>query len=52
MRDIPLMDSRSYKKNPKGSIFSDEDISTFKKRAEELNGNKNGDSACFYLFKE
>jgi SAM-dependent methyltransferase len=52
IRDIPLMDSRSYKKNPKGSIFSDEDISTFKKRAKELNGNKNGDSACFYLFKE
>ena len=52
LRDIPLRDKRSYAENPRKSIFSKKEIRAFKTRAIELNKNKEGDSACFYLYKE
>ncbi|MFN3561528.1 MAG: class I SAM-dependent methyltransferase [Chloroherpetonaceae bacterium] len=51
IKEIPLNDPRSYSKNPKQSIFSSTDIATFKARAEALNREEQGDSACFYLRK-
>jgi len=50
-KNIPLRDKRSYAENPEGSIFSKEKIEKFKKRAQQLNRNGEGDSACFYLRK-
>lgn len=50
-KDISLMDERSYYNNPGKSIFSEEQIKEFKKRANQLNKNKEGDAACFYLKK-
>ena len=47
--DIPLRDERSYCVDPRKSIFSEEEIMSFKGKAIELNRNKDGDSACFYL---
>ena len=49
--NIPLKDERSYAINPQTSIFSEEDIFVFAKRADELNANKQGDQAIFYLRK-
>jgi len=51
LRGIHLMDSDSYGQNPKGSIFSKEDIVSFKKKANELNKTNDGDQAAFYLYK-
>ena len=51
LRGIHLMDSDSYGQNPKGSIFSKEDIVSFKKKANELNKKNDGDQAAFYLYK-
>ncbi len=51
LQDISLYDSRSYAVNPKASIFSAHQIEAFQKRAWELNNNKEGDQACFYLYK-
>lgn len=51
LKDIPLNDPRSYSKNPEQSIFSSADIASFKARAEALNREGQGDSACFYLRK-
>lgn len=51
VKDIPLMDSRSYLKNPSGSIFSKEEISEFKKKAKELNSKNLGDACAFILRK-
>ena len=34
-----------------GTIFSENDINSFKIQAEELNLNKEGDQACFLLRK-
>lgn len=41
--DIPLVDDRSYFKNPDGSSFSAGDIERFKAKAAELNQNQEGD---------
>lgn len=49
---IPLKSNRSFKINPKKSIFSDEDIRSFEENANKLNKNKIGDQACFFLYKE
>ena len=49
--NIPLKDERSYAINPQTSIFSEEDICVLAKRADELNANKQGDQAIFYLRK-
>ncbi|NES82117.1 MAG: class I SAM-dependent methyltransferase [Moorea sp. SIO2B7] len=51
-RGIPVRSRRSYAENPQNSIFSREDIKSFSKQAEELNRNKDGDAACFYLYKK
>jgi 2-polyprenyl-3-methyl-5-hydroxy-6-metoxy-1,4-benzoquinol methylase len=45
-KDIPLMAGRS-----KASIFSMQEKLAFKKKAKELNENKQGDQAAFYLKK-
>lgn len=50
-RNISLEDKRSYMKNPFRSIFSINDIRSFKQQARQLNQNRDGDSACFYLRK-
>jgi SAM-dependent methyltransferase len=47
LRDIPLKE----KSNTKNSIFSAEEIEAFKTEAEKLNSEKQGDQACFYLYK-
>ncbi len=52
IRDIPLMDARSYSKNKSDSIFSDEQMKSFEAKAKELNRSGKGDQACFYLYKE
>lgn len=51
-RGIPIRSDRSYADNPKKSIFSKEDMKLFHQQAQELNRQKDGDSACFYLYKE
>ena len=48
-KDIPLCDERSYSANPENSVFTKRDISSFTKRAKELNETKQGDQAVFYL---
>ena len=48
-RKIPLMSEESYLQNFEKSIFSKADVKQFNKKAEELNKNKKGDTACFYL---
>jgi len=50
-RDIPLMAENSYSVNPKKSIFTAEQIEEFRKIAKELNMNKQGDQAAFYLMR-
>lgn len=50
-RDIPLTAENSYSVNPKKSIFTEKQIREFKKMANELNKNKQGDQACFYLMR-
>lgn len=39
------------KVNSKSSIFTEERIQFFRKRAQELNENKEGDQVCIYLYK-
>lgn len=51
-KGIPLKADNSYAVNPKKSIFTPEQIDEFKKMAIELNKNKQGDQAAFYLVKE
>ena len=50
--EIPLRDERSYWVNPAKSMFSREDIESFRTTAAELNKQRKGDSACFYLYKK
>jgi len=50
-RDIPMNDERSYLRNPKGSVFTPEDIEKFDREAERLNAERQGDQACFCLRK-
>lgn len=49
--DIPLHDKRSLWFKSKESIFSKKQIKDFKKKAEQLNQNNDGDMACFFLRK-
>jgi SAM-dependent methyltransferase len=46
---IPLTDKRSYRRSRAGSMFTDAQIATFKRRADELNKAGDGDTASFYL---
>ena len=48
-RDVPLTAGNSYSVNPKKSIFTSKQIREFRKMAKELNKNKQGDQAAFYL---
>jgi predicted SAM-dependent methyltransferase len=50
-RDIPLKNERSYLNNPRGSVFTPEDMKRFDREAGRLNGERQGDQACFYLRK-
>jgi len=50
-RDIPLRDSRSYKIDPRNSIFTKAEMETFEARARRLNATGRGDQAAFYLRK-
>jgi len=51
VRDIPLLAPNSYYLNRKSSIFTRSDLRKFAKMAKELNRTKQGDTACFYLYK-
>jgi len=46
---IPLMAKNSYGVNPKRSIFTSKQIKEFKSMSKELNTNKQGDQAGFFL---
>ena len=50
-KDIPLCHELSYEVNCQDSIFSEEQIDAFRKHSRELNERKEGDQACFYLYK-
>ena len=50
-RDIPLKAEDSYLVNPKKSIFTAKQIGEFRKMAEELNRQKQGDQTAFYLMR-
>ncbi len=49
VRDIPLLDERSYWTNHKAATFSPEQMTGWQKQADELNAQGKGDMACFYL---
>ncbi len=51
LRDIPLIESISYYKNPKNSIYTKKQIKEYKTKTIELNKINEGDAACFYLYK-
>ncbi len=51
IKDIPLRDPRSYAEAPDKSLFSKEQIESFREKAKALNAQQNGDAACFYLYK-
>lgn len=50
-RDIPLEGENSYWRNPKKSIFTQEQIREFREKAKELNGISQGGQASFYIVK-
>jgi hypothetical protein len=49
LRDIPLTDAASYGGDLSKSIFSLDDMKSFRARANQLNALKLGDQAAFYL---
>ena len=51
-RDIPFNSPKSYSVNPNKSIFSKKDIERYKELTKELNKNKQGDQAVFYIKKQ
>ena len=51
VRNIAQADKNSYVNDPLRSIFSLGDIRAFRRQCHQLNRDKNGDSACFYLRK-
>ncbi len=50
-KDIPLSEANSQLKNPKPTVFTDEDIMRFRKKAKEINQQNNGDIAVIYMTK-
>jgi hypothetical protein len=48
-RDIAISDKNSYWVNPGNSIFTKEQVDSFKKKAQELNQKGDGDQAGFCL---
>jgi SAM-dependent methyltransferase len=51
LKDIPLIDPKSYFENPAGSIFSKGEVEKFRAMSLELNKKSEGDQACFFLHK-
>lgn len=51
LRNIAIMESESYAINAEKSIFSKQEIDSFDSMAKLLNKQKDGDAACFYLYK-
>lgn len=51
-RGIPLNSPKSYSINPNESIFSKKDMNKYTKWSIELNENKEGDQAVFYIEKQ
>jgi SAM-dependent methyltransferase len=49
--DIPLNDKKAYDGDIEKSIFTQVQIDNWKREAEILNANNEGDQACFYLRK-
>jgi predicted SAM-dependent methyltransferase len=50
--DIPLRSDKSYVNNPSASMFTREQMGQFKALAAELNRQRQGDQASFYLTKQ
>ena len=51
MRNIPFKDKQQYLADSQCPVFSKQQIEKFKARASELNNSRQGDQACFYLYK-
>ena len=51
LRNINLFANNSYGVNPEESIFSKEQITEYSNEAVKLNESRDGDMACFYLYK-
>ena len=51
-RQIPLHDQRSYLVHPRRSVFTKDQISGFERKANELNQQRDGDQASFYLVRQ
>ena len=51
LKGIPLADARSLSNGRESSVFSSEEIESFKARAKSLNRKKDGDQANFFLKK-
>ena len=51
-RDIALNDETSYAVDPKKSLFSKDEIRSYKEHSKILNKSKAGDQAAFYLKKQ
>jgi len=52
LQKTPLNDERSYRNNPEKSLFTKNEVATYEKDAIQLNRNKQGDVAIFYLSKQ
>ncbi len=52
IKNIAMMESTSYAVNPDKSRFSKQQIEEFQSMAKQLNKEKDGDAACFYLYKQ
>ncbi|MFL9844364.1 class I SAM-dependent methyltransferase [Flavobacterium rhizosphaerae] len=51
IKGIPLFDEKSYAVNPSASIFSKEEIHSFKEKAVQLNNKNRGDMCAFIISK-
>lgn len=51
LKGIPLRSELSYAENKSKSIFSPYDLKLFEEKAKELNRNKCGDQAAFFISK-
>ena len=50
-QDIPLNAGHSFTNSPEKNIFTKEEVKQYRKLAAKLNGEQDGDQACFYLRK-
>jgi SAM-dependent methyltransferase len=51
LKDIPLTDPKSHFVNPDRSAFTQGQIRSYRNMAADLNRKRDGDQACFYLYK-